>query len=221
MSVTPVHPPPIAYPSASNAFQNRARTEFNNKRAAHFEIDLLRPFSRRVSLSLFPPLDLAGERWWDGFIPFLPFWKTRRAAISKYSPFAFEINLSSEFAFTFPRSFDEANAFESVVRSAMKRYVRAPWCFYFIVGLHRREKTILEWSELRKEVNRDWIYRNRINRIFIYLCTNKAISFEISSDLLEKYRSFLSYQIIRTYIYIENIIRFERWSIHFIGRIIS
>lgn len=93
--------------------------------------------------------------------------------------------------------------------------------FYRIVGLYRREKTILEWSELRKEVNRDWIYRNRINRIFIYLCTNKAISFEISSDLLEKYRSFLSYQIIRTYIYIENIIRFERWSIHFIGRIIS
>lgn len=114
----------LAYPSASNAFQNRLRTEFNNKRAAHFEIDLSRPFSRRVSLSLFPPLDLAGERWWDGFIPFLPFWKTRRAAISKYSPFAFEINLSSEFAFTFPRSFDEANAFESVVRSAMKRYVR-------------------------------------------------------------------------------------------------
>lgn len=74
--------------------------------------------------------------------------------------------------------------------------------FYRIVGLYRREKTILEWSELRKEVNRDWIYRNRINRIFIYLCTNKAISFEISSDLLEKYRSFLSYQIIRTYIYI-------------------
>lgn len=72
MSVTPVHPPPIAYPS--NAFQNRARTEFNNKRAAHFEIDLSRPFSRRVSLSLFPPLDLAGERMgWDGFIPFLPF----------------------------------------------------------------------------------------------------------------------------------------------------
>lgn len=68
----PVHPPPIAYPS--NAFQNRARTEFNNKRAAHFEIDLSRPFSRRVSLSLFPPLDLAGERMgWDGFIPFLPF----------------------------------------------------------------------------------------------------------------------------------------------------
>lgn len=51
----------LAYPSASNAFQNRARTEFNNKRAAHFEIDLSRPFSRRVSLSLFPPLDLAGN----------------------------------------------------------------------------------------------------------------------------------------------------------------
>lgn len=51
----------LAYPSASNAFQNRLRTEFNNKRAAHFEIDLSRPFSRRVSLSLFPPLDLAGN----------------------------------------------------------------------------------------------------------------------------------------------------------------
>lgn len=208
----------LAYPSASNAFQNRLRTEFNNKRAAHFEIDLrfLGEFHFHFSRLWIWPGNVDGM----GLSLFFLFEKLDGPRFRNI----LRLRLRSIWAQSSLSLFRDLSTRRMLLnRSCARRWndTYVMFLFYRIVGLYRREKTILEWSELRKEVNRDWIYRNRINRIFIYLCTNKAISFEISSDLLEKYRSFLSYQIIRTYIYIENIIRFERWSIHFIGRIIS